>query len=225
MYAVGMYADRDPPFHLINLANDNPIKPNIGDTAMAINIDQLWDEKTKKLSGKVWNIARGDEDLYQEGMIGIHDGLVRDPHATDSYLLQSAKFAMGNYKNKGKSLDNGTKKPTTKKLKDGSVKTYSKVTFPIYIDAVMKEFGLEFPDYSYPPDILAIDKICAETFYNSLDKKEAKFIACIKTMGNYFYNPSARRTLKISKNEYYRRRQSAYQKFIEAFEIVEARVS
>jgi hypothetical protein len=198
---------------------------NIGDKTMAINIDQLWNDKTNSLSGKVWNIARGDEDLYQEGMIGIHDGLIRDRHATDSYLLQSAKFAMGNYKNKGKSIDNGTKKPTTKRLKGGVVKTYRKVTFPIYIDAVIKEFGLEFPDYSYPPDILAIDKICAERFYNSLDKKEAKFIACIKTMTNHFYNSDARRRLKVSKNEYYRRKQSAYQKFIEAFEIEGMRVS
>jgi hypothetical protein len=194
---------------------------------MAIDISKLWEEKisNRAITDMVYKIAMGDEDLYQEGMIGIRDGLIRDPHATDSYLLQSAKFAMGNYKNKGKSLDNGTKKPTTKRLKGGVVKTYSKVTFPIYIDAVMKEFGLEFPDYSYPPDILAIDKICAETFYNSLDKKEAKFIACIKTMGNYFYNPMARRRLKISKYEYYKRKRSTYQKFIQAFEIEGMRVS
>jgi hypothetical protein len=185
---------------------------------MAININQLWNYKTEELSGKVWNIARGDDDLYQEGIIGIRDGLVRDPSATDSYLLQSAKFAMSNYRNRGKSIDNGTKKPTTKTLKDGTVKTYKKDTTLIYINTLMEAFELEFPDHSYPPDILAIDKVCAERFYGSLDKKEAKFInVCIETNSNYFYNSKARSKLKISRYEYYRIKRFTYQKFVQAF--------
>ena len=149
---------------------------------MAININQLWNDKTEKLSGKVWRIARGDDDLYQEGIIGIRDGLIRDSSATDSYLLQSAKFAMSNYRNRGKSIDNGTKKSTTKRLLDGTVKTYRKNIIPIYINALVEGFELEFPDTSYAPDILAIDRICAERFYDSLDMKEAKFIdTCIET--------------------------------------------
>ena len=187
---------------------------------MAININQLWNEKTEKLSGKVWSIARGDDDLYQEGIIGIRDGLIRDSSATDTYLLQSAKFAMSNYRNRGKSVDNGTKKSTTKRLSDGTVKTYRKNIIPIYINSLVEAFELEFPDTSYAPDILAIDKICAEKFYGSLDKNEAKFInVCRETKSNYFYNSEARRELKISRNEYYRIKHSAYVKFIQVFGI------
>jgi hypothetical protein len=170
---------------------------------MAININQLWNDKTDKLSGKLWDIAKGNEDLYQEGVLGIHDGLLRNPYATDAYLISAAKWAMSHYKNKGVSMDNGPKWQYTKTLADGTVKTYRKATIPIYIDALMEEFELEFPDYSYPPDTLAIDRICAEMFY--------------KTMGNYFYNSKARRKLKVSRNEYHRIKCSTYQKFIQAF--------
>ena len=185
---------------------------------MAININQLWNEKIKKLEGRIRGIARGDDDLYQEGLLGVRDGLLRDPYATDAYLIQAAKYAMSNYRHRGCSIDNGANRQYTRTLADGTIKIYKKDMRPIYIDKLMEDFELEFPDYSYPPDILAIDKVCAGSFYKSLDKKEARFIdACIETRSNYFYNTEARMKLKISKNEYYRRKRSAYRKFIQAF--------
>jgi len=131
--------------------------------AKMIDINKLWTEKTEQLSYKVKAIARGNEDFYQEGILGIRDGLLRDYSATDSYLLQAAKFAMNNYGNRGKSVDNGSKHSVTKKLLDGTVRTYRKDMVPIYIDNLVS--GLEFADHSYPPDILALDKVCAERFY------------------------------------------------------------
>jgi len=67
------------------------------DSKMAIDINRLWSEKTEKLSDKIKAISRGDDDFYQEGVLGVRDGLLRDPAATNSYLLQAAKFAMNNY--------------------------------------------------------------------------------------------------------------------------------
>lgn len=189
---------------------------------MAININQLWNDKTDKLSGKVWNIAKGNEDLYQEGIIGIREGLIRDPYATDSYLLQSAKFAMGNFRSKGKSIDNGTNKPTTKKLKDGTVRTYRKNMRPIYIDALIGDFKLEFPDSSYAPDILALDKISAERFYILLNEDEAKLVyACILTLGEHSNDSKATEMLSIDSYEYNRVKHSAHEKFIQVFGVEE----
>jgi hypothetical protein len=185
---------------------------------MAININQLWNYKTEELSGKVWNIARGDDDLYQEGIIGIRDGLIRDPSATDSYLLQSAKFAMSDYRNRGKSIDNGSKRSVTKTLKDGTVRTYKKDMRPIYIDALMDNFQLEFPDSSYAPDILAIDKICAERFYVTLDEAEAELVyANILTLGNNPNDARARELLNTDSDNYIRVKHSAHEKFIQVF--------
>jgi|WetSurMetagenome_2_1015567.scaffolds.fasta_scaffold99350_3 hypothetical protein len=187
---------------------------------MAVDINRLWEEKisNRAITDMVYKIARGDKDLYQEGLIGIRDALMNNPNAPDDFLIRRARWSMSHYRNRGCSIDNGAKWLYTKRLADGTVKKYRKNTLPIYIDAIMEEFDLEFPDISYPPDILAIDRICAERFYNSLDRKEAKLInACIDTMSNYFYNSNARRKLKISRNEYNRIKRSAYDKFIQAF--------
>lgn len=185
---------------------------------MAIDINTLWAEKAKTLSGKVKAIARGDEDFYQQGMLGIRDGLLRDQHATDSYLLQAARYSMTNYKNKGKSVDNGSKHPTTAKLLDGTVKIYRKEMTPIYIDEFVSNFRLEFPDSSYLPDVLAIDRICAENFYISLDEKEAEFIdACATTRNGDFSDRKTMLKMGLGYAEYNRIKISAYQKFVRAF--------
>ncbi|MFC1713563.1 hypothetical protein ACFL6S_07845 [Candidatus Poribacteria bacterium] len=185
---------------------------------MAIDINKLWNEKTEKLSGKVKAIARGDEDLYQEGVIGIRAGLLRDVYATDSYLLQAARYAMNNYQNKGKSVDNGSSYETTKTLLDGTVKRYQKNMIPVYIDKLVSDFQLEFPDSSYLPDILALDKICAERFYGSLDKKEAEFIdACMLTRNGDFSDRKTMKELGMDRAKYNAIKRSAYGKFIYAF--------
>jgi hypothetical protein len=189
---------------------------------MAIDINKLWDEKisNRAITDMVYKIARGDKDLYQEGLLGVRDALIKAPDAPDDHLIRHARWAMSHYKNKGVSIDNGPRWEYTRKLSDGTIKKYKKEIIPVYIDVVMDEFDLEFPDYSYLPDILAIDRICAERFYNSLDRKETRFInVCIKTITNHFYNSRARRKLRVSKNEYNRIKRSAYGKFIEAFGI------
>lgn len=187
---------------------------------MAVDINRLWEEKinNRAITDMVYKIARGDKDLYQEGLLGVRDALIKNPSAPDDHLIRHARWSMSHYRNRGCSIDNGPKWLYTKKLADGTTKKYRKNTLPIYIDAIMEEFDLEFPDISYPPDILAIDRICAERFYKSLNRKEAKLInACIETMSNYFYNSNARRKLKISRNEYHRIKRSAYDKFVQAF--------
>ena len=183
-----------------------------------IDINKLWTEKTERLSDKVRAISRGDEDFYQEGIIGIRDGLLRDPYATDSYLLQAAKFAMNNYRNRGRSVDNGSRHATTKKLLDGTVRTYRKDMRPVYIDQLVSSFQLEFPDHSFPPDILAVDKICAEKFYGLLEKEEAEFIdACMMTRNGDFSDRKTMLKLGIGYAEYNRIKQSAYHKFLQTF--------
>jgi hypothetical protein len=103
-------------------------------------------------------------------------------------------------------------------MPDGTMKTYTREAIPVYIDAVMEEFNLEFPDTSYPPDILAIDKVCAEKFYKSLNNKERHFVkVCVEVLCNHFYKTDARRKLKISQNAFEKTRAGVYRKFIRFF--------
>lgn len=41
---------------------------------MAIDINRLWSEKTENLSDKIRVISRGNDDFYQEGVLGVRDG-------------------------------------------------------------------------------------------------------------------------------------------------------
>ena len=183
-----------------------------------LNIDELWAEKVDLFSTKIRQIVRGDDDLYQEGVMGLREGLLRNPHGTDSYLISAIKWAISHYRNRGVSIDNGPQWEYRKRLVDGTVKTYRKEMLPVYIDKLMSEFELEFPDYSYAPDILALDKICAEKFYMLLNNGEAEFVdACIETMGRYFYNSQARRELGISLMKYAELKRSVYEKFLRTF--------
>jgi hypothetical protein len=187
---------------------------------MAIDINRLWDEKigNRTITDMIYKIAHGNDDLYQEGIIGIREALLKNPHAPDDYLIRAASWAMSHYRNRGCSFDNGPKWLYSKRSADGTIKKYRKDTIAIYIDAVMEEFDLEFPDTSYPPDLLAIDRICAERFYKSLNNQEKHFVRiCLEVLSNHFYNSDARRKLKISRNAYNRIKRSAYCKFIEAF--------
>ncbi len=187
---------------------------------MALDINYLWEEKVsnRSITDMVYKIAHGDKDLYQEGLLGIRAGLTKNPDFTDDQLIREARWAMSHYRNRGVSIDNGSRQEYTRKLSDGTVKTYRKEIIPISIDAVMEEFRLEFPDYSNPPDILAMDRISAEKFYKSLNNKEKHFVkVCIEVLCNHFYSTDARRRLNISRNQYEKIKQSTYQKFIKAF--------
>ena len=184
----------------------------------AVDIDRLWVEKIGQFSKKIRQIVRADDDAYQEGMLGLREGLLRNPNGTYSFFLSAIKWRISHYRNRGVSIDNGPKWEYKKRLVDGTVKTYRKDTLPVYIDELMSEFELSFPDYSYAPDILAVDRICAEKFYKRLSKDEAEFVdACIQTMGRYFYHSQARRELGISQVKYNRLRRSVYENFIRAF--------
>jgi hypothetical protein len=187
---------------------------------MAYDLNYLWEEKVsnRSITDMVYKIARGDKDLYQEGLLGIRAGLITNPDASDDQLIRRARWEMSHYKHRGTSLDTGTNGQYRKTMPDGTMKTFTREAIPIYIDAVMDEFNLEFPDTSYPPDILAMDKISAEKFYKSLNNKEKHFVkVCVEVLTNHFYKSDARRKLRISRNEYEKIKQSTYQKFIRAF--------
>ncbi len=185
---------------------------------VAVDVDRLWAEKIQHFSTKIRQIVRGDDDLYQEGVMGLREGLLRNPYGTDSYFITAIKWAISHYRNRGVSVDNGAKWEYKKRLADGTVKKYRKDMLPVYMDKLVSEFELSFPDYSYAPDILALDKICAQKFYKLLNKGEAEFVdACIQTMGRYFYNSEARRELSISRVQYNRLRRSVYEKFLRTF--------
>ena len=187
---------------------------------MAIDINRLWEEKinNRAITDMVYKISRGDWDLYQEGLLGIRYGLTRNPDLTDDQLIREARWMMMKSRQRGVSLDNGFKGQYRKTMPDGTMKTFAREAIPIYIDALMEEFNLEFPDINYPPDILAIDKVCAEKFYKSLNNQERHFVKiCIEVLCNHFYMTDAIRKLHYGKKRFFRIQARVYKKFIRFF--------
>jgi hypothetical protein len=186
---------------------------------MAVDINRLWEEKisNRAITDMVYKIARGNWDFYQEGLLGIRYGLSRNPDFTDEQLIREARWAMMKSR-RGISLDNGLNCSYRKTMPDGTMKTYTREAIPIYIDACMEEFNLEFPDTSYPPDILAIDRVCAEKFYKSLNNQERHFVkVCVEVLCNHFYMTDAIRKLHYGKKRFFRIRAGVYKKFIRFF--------
>jgi len=182
------------------------------------DITMLWHQKITELSNKVMRLARGNPDDYQNGILGIHDALTKDPYATNSFILQGAKFAIRNARSRGCSIDNGYTYPTTKTLSDGTVRTYKKEMRPVFIDHLMGDFNMEYPESSYPPDTLAIDKLCAWKFYGLLNRDESQFVdASIHCLGGRHPDYNARKEMGIERPKYDRLRRSTRRKFIRGF--------
>jgi len=177
-----------------------------------VDIDKLWNTKIMQFSAKIRQIVRSDDDAYQEAVLGLREGLMRNPNGTYSYFLSAIKWRISHYRNSGKSIDNGPRWTYRRKLADGTIKEYRKNTIPVNVD------DLELPDYSCPPDMLAVDRICSKNFHDMLNQDEAVVIdACIQTYGRYFYDSKARRMLGMGRVTYGRIKHSAHAKFIRAF--------
>ena len=181
-----------------------------------VDINELWIAKIRQFSAKIRQIVKSDDDAYQEGLLGLREGLLRNPNGTDSFLLSAIKWRISHYRNSGVSIDNGPRWTYRKKLADGTVKEYGRDVTLVYIDEPDSDF--DYPDYSCRPDMLAVDRICARKFYGLLDRREAMLVdACIQTYDRYFYDSKARRVLGVGQKTYNSIKHSAHAKFIRAF--------
>ena len=185
-------------------------------TMDTVDINKLWTAKIGQFSRKIRQIVRGDDDAYQEGILGLREGLLRNPNGTDSYLLSAIKWRISHYRNSGKSIDNGPRWTYRKTLVDGTIKEYGRDVTLVYIDEPDSDF--DYPDYGCPPDTLAVDRICSRNFHSLLDSREAMLVdACIQTYGRYFYDSKAMRMLGMGRVTYNRIKHSAHAKFIRAY--------
>ena len=180
-------------------------------------INQVWEQKINQFSGLIEGLARGNDDCFQEGILGLRRAAELKPDAPDGYFVAFAKFAMYHYRDKGKSVDNGIIRPQKSKLKSGEVKTYQKDMLAIFLDSGE---NFELTAYTFPPDLLAIDRVCADKFYGSLNDEETEFMeTCIELYftNGIFRNLHAIRKLKISEHKFNRLKRDVKKKFIRAF--------
>ena len=108
--------------------------------------------------------AKGDDDLIQEGYIGIYDIIKEKDKVKESYFKTKIHWKMVNYGKQGKSVDNGFwKRDQLKIVRSDQLDSDLSANF-------LKDFN------SKPVDEQVIEKIAFERFLSSLSELEKSFI-------------------------------------------------
>jgi hypothetical protein len=106
-----------------------------------------------------------DEDLRKEGFWGAYLALKKDTNATDRFLINKAKWEIGSFLRKGRSVDNGFYK-----RKDLKIIHYTQSPFE---DGI---FAAVIPDNGkYPVDEQAIFRVDLERFMCLYQKESGNY--------------------------------------------------
>ena len=124
-------------------------------------------QKINEFEDYLKKYAKEDDDLIQEGNIGIYDAIKEKngvSNIKDAYYRTKLKFVITNYLKKGKSIDNGFWKRDTINI--------------IPCDSVNSDVSANIlkDTYSTPVDQQVIDKITLENLLNSLSGIEKRFV-------------------------------------------------
>jgi len=112
--------------------------------------------------------AWGDEDLTQVGIINLRKTLCEDIDAPPNHLLHRAKLAIWMAASYGRSVDSPKTDKVNERCRKGGITL-------IHTDGFYRPYDnpLVADRFSYPPDVLAIDKVAYEDFRASLTDEEA----------------------------------------------------
>ena len=124
-------------------------------------------QKITEFAGYLKNYAKEDDDLIQEGNIGVYNAIKEKGGATkikESYFKTKMKFVITNYLKKGKSIDNGFWKRDTINI--------------IPCDSVNSDVSANIlkDTYSKPVDEQVIDKVAMDNLLDSLSATEKTFV-------------------------------------------------
>ncbi|MBW2106218.1 MAG: hypothetical protein JRI26_09405 [Deltaproteobacteria bacterium] len=128
-------------------------------------LNSLYEERINSLAPYIRYKSDGNEDLMQEGTIGIYQVLRKHPHANNSFLKRQAKWRMADFLKRGRSIDNGFYK-----RKDLQIIHYNHCSFD---DGIV---STTFDNNRLPIDELVINKICIDNLIGSLTNIEKDFI-------------------------------------------------
>jgi len=128
-------------------------------------LNSLYEERINSLAPYISYKSDGNEDLMQEGNIGVYQVLRQHPHANNSFLKRQAKWRMISFLRRGRSVDNGFYK-----RKHLQILHYNQLSFDEGI------LSTTFDNTRLPVDEVVINKICLDNLIGSLTKIEKNFI-------------------------------------------------
>ena len=128
-------------------------------------VNVLYNQRIKGVRPYIFKLAKGDDDLIQEGYIGVYNAIKKKPDLKPSYLKAQAQWNMINSIKKGRSVDNGFwKRETLKIIHTDQIENYD-------LSAnILKDIDRK------PVDEQVIEKITFETFIGSLTGIEERIV-------------------------------------------------
>lgn len=135
-------------------------------TAQQQAFDTKVEQKISEMMPYLIKTANGDEDLVQEGAIGIWQSMQKKPEASDKYYANKAKWNIQSVaRGVGKSVDT----PKWYKRK--------KPISIVHYDAELSQAVLANRKH-LPLDEYVINKLDFERFINTLYSTEAEYVRC-----------------------------------------------
>jgi len=128
-------------------------------------LHNAYNQRFNDIEHIISNEANGNDDLKQEGLIGAYHAIVKDPQATDRFMLNKAKWSMLSFLRQGRSVDNGFYK--RKNLK---VIRYNQLPTDDGIFAAVSNGDKD------PLDEQVIFRIDLQRFLGKLSRNEQSFI-------------------------------------------------
>jgi DNA-directed RNA polymerase specialized sigma24 family protein len=132
------------------------------------NIEQLqksYENRIKDFRGFIYKQTRDNDDLRQEACLAMWRGLLKDPDATDGFLMNRIRWRMREVWKSSSSVN----KPH-KKRDDITILRFYPQDFE---NEIFVEF---FENNKQPLDEQVIAKIDTERFFHSLDDMEQKIV-------------------------------------------------
>jgi DNA-directed RNA polymerase specialized sigma24 family protein len=131
-------------------------------------LNAVFEEKFSEIEPAIRNIAKYDDDLVQEGLIGAYFALHSDPNATKRFLVNKAGWSIISEQRRGRSVDYGNCYK-----RDLKIIHYQSLPFE---DSVMADVALN--DDSLSVEDQAIFNVDFERFTNQLSPNEYNYVKC-----------------------------------------------
>ena len=128
-------------------------------------LQQCYENRIKDFKGFIYKQTRDDDDLRQEAHLEVWRGLLKDPDATDGFLMNRIRWRMRDVWKSSTSVD----KPH-KKREDITILRFYPQDFE---NEIFVEF---FENHKEPLDEQVIARIDMERFFQSLDDMEQKIV-------------------------------------------------
>ncbi len=166
-------------------------------------LQQAYENRIKDVRGYIYKQAMDDEDLRQEAHMATWRGLMKDPAATNGYLMNRIKWRLMDVWKNGTSVDKPNKKWEGVKILRLDPQGFENEICAEYL-----------ADNRLALDEQVINKIDTERFFQSLDYIEQK-IVLYKLEG--WFDKDIIKELPISRERYKRIKRELRPKIVEYF--------